>query len=119
MEVVDLSSNKLSGSVPSIIGTYSKLSTLDLSFNELNGSIPVGLVTSQSLTRLNLSGNQFTGPLLLQGSGASELLILPPFQPMEYFDVSNNSLEGVLPSDIDRMVRLKLLNLARNGFHLT
>lgn len=116
MEVVDLSSNKLSGSVPSIIGTYSKLSTLDLSFNELNGSIPVGLVTSQSLTRLNLSGNQFTGPLLLQGSGASELLILPPFQPMEYFDVSNNSLEGVLPSDIDRMVRLKLLNLARNGF---
>ncbi|CAI8598765.1 unnamed protein product [Vicia faba] len=115
MEVIDLSSNKLSGSLPSII-EYSKLSTLDLSLNELNGSIPVSLVISPSLTRLNLSGNQFTGPLLLQGSGASELLLTSPFLPMEYFDVSNNSLEGFLPSDIGRMVKLKLLNLARNGF---
>jgi Leucine-rich repeat (LRR) protein len=116
MEVIDLSSNKLSGSLPSILGTYLKLSTLDLSFNELNGSIPVGLVTSASLTRLNLSGNQLTGPLLLHGSGVSELLLMPPDQPMEYFDVSNNSLEGVLPSDIGRMIKLKQLNLARNGF---
>lgn len=116
MEVIDLSSNKLSGPLPSTLGTYSKLSTLDLSFNELNGSIPVSFVTSSSLTRLNLSGNQLTGPLLLQGSGASELLLMPPFQPMEYFDVSNNSLEGVLPSDIGRMGGLKLLNLAMNGF---
>ncbi|KAG5050214.1 hypothetical protein JHK85_011317 [Glycine max] len=116
LEVIDLSSNKLSGSLPSILGTYSKLSTIDLSLNELKGSIPRGLVTSSSVTRLNLSGNQFTGPLLLQGSGASELLLMPPYQPMEYLDVSNNSLEGVLPSEIGRMGGLKLLNLARNGF---
>lgn len=116
LEVIDLSSNKLSGSLPPLLGTYSKLSTIDLSVNELNGSIPGSLVTSSSLTRLNLSGNQFTGPLLLQSSGASELLLMPPYQPMEYLDVSNNSLEGVLPSDIGRMGALKLLNLARNGF---
>ncbi|XP_027361973.1 probable inactive receptor kinase At5g10020 isoform X2 [Abrus precatorius] len=116
LEVIDLSSNKLSGSLPSILGSYSKLYTVDLSLNELNGSIPRSLITSSSVTRLNLSGNQFTGPLLLQGSGASELLLMPPYQPMEYLDVSNNSLEGVLPSDISRMGGLKLLNLARNGF---
>ncbi|KAL2339450.1 hypothetical protein Fmac_007390 [Flemingia macrophylla] len=116
LEVIDLSSNKLSGTLPPSLGTYSKLSTVDLSLNELNGTIPQGLVTSSSVTRLNLSGNQFTGPLLLQASGASELLLMPPYQPMEYLDVSNNSLEGVLPSEIGRMSELKLLNLARNGF---
>ncbi|TKY73915.1 inactive receptor kinase [Spatholobus suberectus] len=116
LEVIRLSSNKLSGSLPPILGTYSKLSTVDLSLNELNGSIPRGLVTSSSVTRLNLSGNQFTGPLLLQGSGASELLLMRPSQPMEYLDVSNNSLEGALLSEIARMGGLKLLNLARNGF---
>ncbi|XP_061372595.1 probable inactive receptor kinase At5g10020 isoform X2 [Gastrolobium bilobum] len=116
LEVIDLSSNKLSGSLPPILGTYSKLSTIDLSLNELSGSIPGSLVASPSLTRLNLSGNLFTGALRLQSSGASELLLMPPYQPMEYLDVSNNSLEGVLPSDISRMGGLKLLNLARNGF---
>ncbi|KAG5045908.1 hypothetical protein JHK82_015288 [Glycine max] len=116
LEVIVLSSNKLSGSLPSILETYSKLSTVDLSLNELKGSIPRGLVASSSVTRLNLSGNQFTGPLLLQSSGASELLLMPPYQPMEYLDASNNSLEGVLPSEIGRMGALRLLNLARNGF---
>lgn len=116
LEVIDLSLNKLSGSLPPILGTYSKLSTVDLSFNELNGSIPGSLVTSSSLARLNLSGNHFTGPLMLHSSGASELLLMSPFQPLEYLDVSNNSLEGALPSDIGRMGGLKLLNLARNGF---
>jgi len=116
LEVINLSSNKLSGSLPPTLGTYSKLFTVDLSLNELNGSIPRGLVTSSSVTRLNLSGNQLTGQLLLQGSGASELLLMPPYQPMEYLDVSNNSLEGALPSEIDRMSVLKLLNVARNEF---
>ncbi|QCE15332.1 protein brassinosteroid insensitive 1 [Vigna unguiculata] len=116
LEVINLSSNKLSGSLPPTLGTYSKLSTVDLSLNELKGSIPRGLVTSPSVTRLNLSGNQLTGQLLLQGSGASELLLMPPYQLMEYLDVSNNSLEGALPSEIDRMSVLKLLNVARNEF---
>ncbi|WVZ18273.1 hypothetical protein V8G54_005595 [Vigna mungo] len=116
LEVINLSSNKLSGSLPPTLGTYSKLFTVDLSLNELKGSIPRGLVTSSSVTRLNLSGNQLTGQLLLQGSGASELLLMPPYQPMEYLDVSNNSLEGALPSEIDRMSVLKLLNVARNEF---
>ena len=116
LEVIDLSSNKLSGSLPPILGTSSKLSTVDLSLNGLSGPIPGSLVNFPSLTRLNLSGNQLTGPLPLQGSGASELLLMPPHQQMQYLDVSNNSLEGDLPSDIGKMGVLKVLNLAKNGF---
>ncbi|KAL1290778.1 hypothetical protein HN51_059298 [Arachis hypogaea] len=117
LEVVVLSSNKLSGSLPPILGgPSSKLSTVDISLNELKGPIPGSLVNFPSLTKLNLSGNQLTGSLPLQGSGASELLLMPPQQQMQYLDVSNNSLEGDLPSDIGKMGGLKLLNLARNGF---
>ncbi|KAF1871810.1 hypothetical protein Lal_00020605 [Lupinus albus] len=116
LEAIDLSSNRLSGSLPPILGTHSKLSRVDLSLNELTGSIPGSLVTSSSLTSLNLSGNKFTGALPLQWSGASELLLMPPYLPLEYLDVSSNSLEGELPSDISKMAGLKLLNLARNGF---
>lgn len=140
LEVLDLSSNRLSGSFPNltsqfeglttlalrnnslvgplppILGTSSKLFMVDFSLNELSGPIPHSLFTSTTLRRLNLSGNHFTGPIPLEGSGASELIIMPPYWPMEYLDLSNNSLKGVLPSDISRMGGLKLLNLARNDF---
>ncbi|KAF7834233.1 putative inactive receptor kinase [Senna tora] len=140
LEVLDLSSNNLSGSFPNLtsqfggltmlalrnnslvgtlppmLGAYSKLFTVDLSLNELNGPIPVSLFTSTTLTSLNLSGNHFTGPIPLEGSGASELILMPPYRPMEYLDLSSNSLKGDLPPDISRLGGLKLLNLARNDF---
>ncbi|CAL0319645.1 unnamed protein product [Lupinus luteus] len=116
LEAINLSSNRLSGSLPPVLGAYSKLSRVDLSLNGLTGSIPGSLVTSSSLTSLNLSGNKFTGPLPLQSSGASQILLMPPYHPLEYLDVSSNFLEGDLPSDISKMSGLKLLNLARNGF---
>ncbi|KAK4256727.1 hypothetical protein QN277_006414 [Acacia crassicarpa] len=139
-EVLDLSSNRLSGSFPNLtnqfeglttlslrnnslggtlppnLGTYSKLSIVDFSLNELNGPIPVSLFSSTTLTSLNLSGNHFTGSISLENSGASELIIMTPYEPMEYLDLSDNSLKGILPSDISRLGGLKLLNLARNDF---
>ncbi|KAJ7956893.1 putative Receptor protein kinase [Quillaja saponaria] len=140
LEILNLSSNKLSGSIPnlttqferlitlnlknnsligplpSMLGTYPNLSTVDISLNELNGPLPGSFFTSKTLTSLNLSGNHFMGPIPFQGSRASELLIMPSYWPMEYLDLSSNSLSSVLPSDISKMGGLKLLNLARNGF---
>ncbi|KAA8546884.1 hypothetical protein F0562_003313 [Nyssa sinensis] len=137
LAVLDLSSNKLSGSIhnltsqfqslttlnirnnslvgtlPPVLGT-SKLSVVDLSFNELHGPIPHSFFTSMTLTNLNLSGNHFTGSIPLQGSHTSELLVLPSYPPMESLDLSDNSLTGILPSDIGDLGRLKLLNLAKN-----
>lgn len=139
-EVLDLSSNRLTGSFPNLtnqfdglttlalgnnslvgtlppnLGTYPKLSIVDFSLNGLSGSIPVSLFTSTTLTSLKLSGNHFTGSIPLESSGASELISMTPYQPMEYLDLSSNSLKGILPSDISRLSGLKLLNLARNDF---
>ncbi|CAI8607346.1 unnamed protein product [Vicia faba] len=107
--IIDLSRNTFSGDISVIENWEATMEVIDLSSNKLSGSLP-SIIEYSKLSTLDLR------PLLLQGSGASELLLTSPFLPMEYFDVSNNSLEGFLPSDIGRMVKLKLLNLARNGF---
>ncbi|KAI4317210.1 hypothetical protein L6164_025100 [Bauhinia variegata] len=116
LTTLSLRNNSLDGSLPPLLGTYPKLTTVDFSLNKLHGSIPGSLFSSATLASLNLSRNQLTGPIPLQRSGASELLLMPPYWPMQYLDLSSNSLEGVLPSDVGRMGGLKLLNLARNGF---
>ncbi|KAJ0039609.1 hypothetical protein Pint_26791 [Pistacia integerrima] len=139
LEFLDLSSNKLSGSLPNLTSQFYRLNTLnlrnnslvgnlpslmettprlvavDLSSNGFSGSIPGSFFTSNNLVSLNLSSNKFVGPIPFQGSRASELLVLPTYPLMESLDLSDNSLEGVLPSDIGNLGRLKLLNLANNG----
>ncbi|RVX21388.1 putative inactive receptor kinase [Vitis vinifera] len=139
LEVLDLSSNKLTGSFPNLtsqferlttlklgnnslvgilpsgLGAYSRLSAVDLSSNNLNGPIPSSFFTSTTLTSLNLSGNNFVGSIPFQGSHESELLVLPSYLPLESLDLSRNFLTGNLPSDIGNMGRLKLLNLAKNS----
>ncbi|XP_031281387.1 probable inactive receptor kinase At5g10020 isoform X3 [Pistacia vera] len=138
LEFLDLSSNKLSGSLPNLTSQFYRLNTLnlrnnllvgnlpslmettprlvavDLSSNGFSGSIPGSFFTSNNLVSLNLSSNKFVGPIPFQGSRASELLVLPTYPLMESLDLSDNSLEGVLPSDIGNLGRLKLLNLANN-----
>ncbi|XP_047327453.1 probable inactive receptor kinase At5g10020 [Impatiens glandulifera] len=139
LDILDLSSNKLSGAIPSVSSSFQtfttlilrnnslvgniphvlwsspRLSTLDLSLNKLGGPIPPGLLTSATMTNLNLSGNHFTGTIPFQGSHASGLLSLPSYPPLESLDLSDNSLTGILPSDVGDLGRLNLLNLAMNS----
>ncbi|GFP97534.1 probable inactive receptor kinase at5g10020 [Phtheirospermum japonicum] len=138
LEILDLSSNTLTGSIPDLsqfqkltflsfqnnslngnlplaVGSLQKLLTVDLSSNRLDGLVPHSLFTSVTLTNLNLSGNLLTGPIPLDGSHTSELLVLSSSPPMESLDLSNNLLTGGLPSGIGNWVRLKLLNLAFNN----
>ncbi|XP_065873711.1 probable inactive receptor kinase At5g10020 [Euphorbia lathyris] len=138
LEVLDLGSNNLSGSLPNLSSQFSRLSKLilrnnslegnlppqvvsgpglfaiDLSLNQLSGSIPGGFFTSTTLINLNLSRNQFTGPIPMQGSQVGELLVLPTYPKMESLDLSHNSLDGGLPSNVGNFVSLNLLNLSDN-----
>lgn len=112
---LSIRNNSLEGALPSTFGSYPKLSAIDLSSNRFDGPIPYSFFTSTSITNLNLSGNHLTGTIPLEGSHASELLVLPSIPPMESLDLSNNALTGGLPSDIGNWGRLMLLNLARNS----
>ncbi|KAI5345436.1 hypothetical protein L3X38_013313 [Prunus dulcis] len=76
---LDLSSNKLEGSIPSFL---SKASYLDLSSNKLEGPIPSVL---SKAAYLDLSSNKLEGPI---PSVLSKVL---------HLDLSSNKLEGPIP----------------------
>ncbi|CAI9109276.1 OLC1v1009068C1 [Oldenlandia corymbosa var. corymbosa] len=114
LTLLNVRNNSLAGNVPEVLGNYPKLTTLDLSSNDFGGQIPGSLFTSKSLVSLNLSRNHLNGTIPIDGSRASELLVLSPYPPLESLDLSDNYLTGNLPSDVGNLGRLKLLNLARN-----
>ena len=60
---LDLSVNKLTGTIPTNIGTLSKLQYLDLSTNSLNGSLPLSLANLTKVYQLDVSQNNITGKL--------------------------------------------------------
>ncbi|KAI7755550.1 hypothetical protein M8C21_014091 [Ambrosia artemisiifolia] len=137
LQVLDLSSNKLTGNFPNLTSGFNGLVSLnlgnnslkgsvppimipnlvflDLRRNELDGQIPPGLFTSMTLTHLDLSNNRFTGPIPLHGSQEKSLIALSSYPPMEFLDLSYNTLTGPLSSDIGNFRRLRVLNLGNDG----
>ncbi|OVA14075.1 Leucine-rich repeat [Macleaya cordata] len=82
IEFVDLSSNKISGTVPTWFWNMSsQITYLNLSNNHLTGELP-NLLKSPKFSGIYLSSNLFTGQLPLISSHVAEL------------DLSNNSISG-------------------------
>ncbi|KAG5616566.1 hypothetical protein H5410_016390, partial [Solanum commersonii] len=75
---LDLSSNELSGDIPSSLSNLTALQYLDLSDNDLTGPIPSSLAGFAFLRFLNLTGNKFWGstPLGLAEKANNETLLL-------------------------------------------
>ncbi|PWA51667.1 malectin-like carbohydrate-binding domain-containing protein [Artemisia annua] len=63
LEIIDLHANRLTGTIPSFLGTMPKLQQFDLHANRLTGTIPSFLGTMPKLQQLNLANNQFSGPI--------------------------------------------------------
>nr|DAD37168.1 TPA_asm: hypothetical protein HUJ06_007809 [Nelumbo nucifera] len=112
---IKIMNNSLRGDLLIEFGTYPRLAIVDLTSNELTGPIPSSFFTSLSLINLNTSGNNFMGNITLQGSRTTELLVLPSYSQLESLDFSGNSLTGSLPSELGKLGKLRLLNLARNS----
>lgn len=87
--VLQLCYNKLSGSIPTQLGSLKKITVLALQYNQLSGAIPASLGDINTLTRLDLSFNNLFGPVPVKLAGAPLLEVL---------DIRNNSFSGFVPS---------------------
>ncbi|KAG2705711.1 hypothetical protein I3760_05G069100 [Carya illinoinensis] len=88
MTAIDLSSNQLTGSIPSEIGELSQLRFLNLSNNSLTGSIPISSRNLRSMESLDLSHNKLRGRIPSELVGLTSLSV---------FSVAYNNLSGRIP----------------------
>ncbi|KAK9221109.1 hypothetical protein WN944_009534 [Citrus x changshan-huyou] len=102
----DVSNNSLSGQIPQCLGN-STLETVDLRMNNFQGTIPQTYAKGCNLTYLRLSGNHLEGPL-------------PPSLincvNLQFLDVGNNSLSGPIPEYLGNST-LEVLDMRMNKFN--
>ncbi|KAL4195928.1 hypothetical protein AMTRI_Chr04g243520 [Amborella trichopoda] len=141
LEVLDLSSDNISGNLPSIFP--SNLTILDLSNNKIIGEIIPNLTGGNELTFLSLSNNSLKGPLQSKHFKLPNLVSLhldnnafngtiPRRKSLTILDISRNNLEGdalkyitgldlsenklsgPIPLDMGLLKELAMLNLSNN-----
>ncbi|KAF7820474.1 LRR receptor-like serine/threonine-protein kinase FLS2 [Senna tora] len=125
--VVDISSNNLSGMLPSWIVKSPMM--FSVSRNNFEGAIPIDFCKNDQLNILDLSHNRFSGTipsclfnssLRLIDLGSNNLTgSIPEASSREYsffgiIDLSNNQLSGSIPKSFYRLSRLAILSLANN-----
>ncbi|KAK3152722.1 hypothetical protein QOZ80_2BG0162700 [Eleusine coracana subsp. coracana] len=134
LRVMDLSSNSLSGSIPSEFNGPD-LAQLDVSYNRINGTVPASLFQFPSLMHLDLSNNNLTGDLphyrnissndpgiitliLYNNNLSGEFpVLLKHCHAMTFLDLSHNMFYGILPEWIGRKLSsLTHLRLRSNMF---
>ena len=101
---ISLQSNGLSGSIPSSIGSLSKLQHLDLSLNQLNG-ISTSIGNLLNLRFLDVSHNQLSGDIPLS---------IGDLVNLEHLGLNINQWSGYIPSSLGNLVHLTYLDLGVN-----
>ncbi|MBA0696182.1 hypothetical protein Goari_002758 [Gossypium aridum] len=85
---IDLSCNRLTGTIPPGLGNLSEIRGLNLSHNNLTGAIPSTFSKLKQIESLDLSYNNLTGRI------PSELTEMTT---LEVFSVAHNNLSGPIP----------------------
>ncbi|XP_058111870.1 receptor-like protein 7 [Magnolia sinica] len=106
-----VSKNALSGEIPLSVCKATSLSVLDLSYNRFSGQIPPCLgEIGDALSVLNLQENAFSGTLLQTFKEGCVIQTL---------DLSRNRLEGQVPRSLVNCKMLEVLNLGNNQINDT
>ncbi|KAM7489867.1 hypothetical protein LguiB_027351 [Lonicera macranthoides] len=103
LEILKLSRNKFSGSLPDFT-SFSSLRQLLVDSNKLNGSFPKHFGQSCPLEYLDVSENELNG----------SLPELTSFPLLRHLYLTNNKIQGRLPESIGELSNLKGLDLSSN-----
>ncbi|KAM3309260.1 putative LRR receptor-like serine/threonine-protein kinase [Capsicum chacoense] len=106
LEVLILGSNFLEGEIPQEIGDLRYMALLDLEYNQLRGSIPPSIFNITTMKFIALTGNNLTGKL--------PKTICDHLPNLEGLYLATNSLEGVIPPNLEKCRKLQFLGLAAN-----
>ncbi|KAL6200765.1 hypothetical protein ACLB2K_030546 [Fragaria x ananassa] len=135
LEVLDLSFNLLSGELPGSLSSSNNIRMVDLSSNRFHGAIPSSFFQqAKNLSRFNVTNNHFTGyipsPICVKSSSLIRLLDfsynnfggnlprrLGNCSKLEVFRAGYNNLSGSLPEDIYDATSLKEIAIPANSFH--
>ena len=113
---LDLKFNQFTGTIPTNIGTLSKLQFLDLSTNSLNGSLPLSLANLTLVSELDVSRNNITGELdqrlFPDGTSQSKTGLFK----LKNFLLQGNMLGGRIPEQIGYLKYLVMLDFGENHF---
>ncbi|KAI9156424.1 hypothetical protein LWI28_006289 [Acer negundo] len=90
MLMIDLSSNELTGDIPTDIGNLQQIIAMNLSRNSFSGSIPESFSNLTNIESLDLSHNKLSGRIPPQLTDLNTLAI---------FNVSFNNLSGPVPDN--------------------
>ncbi|KAF7151962.1 hypothetical protein RHSIM_Rhsim02G0186000 [Rhododendron simsii] len=133
LEVLDLSENEFTGSIPTWMGeSLSNLRILTLRSNKMKGMIPPELCRLASLQVLDLAQNIFSGAIprfveaphfcIYFGYMENGLLMMKGnmyrydkiLALVAIMDLSDNNFSGGIPKELTRLVGLISLNVSRN-----
>ncbi|KAL5830645.1 hypothetical protein ACOSQ3_020113 [Xanthoceras sorbifolium] len=109
LQILDLSNNNLSGTIPKCMGNISScLEVLDLKNNSFFGTIPNTFAECDSLETLNLNNNDLEGSVPPSLVHCKELQVL---------DLGNNKINDTFPHWLGTLPELQVLILRSNKFY--
>lgn len=104
---VILSSNNLTGAIPTDLAGLTKLQTLTLRGNRLTGEIPDLSALSDTLGWLNLEHNELSGEIPLW---------LGDFTELRGLGLGHNRLSGTIPAELGNLNNLRVLYLDNQSY---
>ncbi|MFK7981874.1 MAG: hypothetical protein AB8G86_17970, partial [Saprospiraceae bacterium] len=105
LTLLNLSSNQLTGSIPSTVGNLTNLTSFTLQLNQLTGSIPPEIGNLTNLGNISFSANQLSGTIPPEIGNLTNLSLLL---------LASNKLTGNIPSTIGNLSNLQTLGMVSN-----
>ncbi|OAO96849.1 hypothetical protein AXX17_AT4G15870 [Arabidopsis thaliana] len=120
LQILDLGSNNIWGTLPDSIGNLKYLRFLSFKDCNLYGKIPSSLGSLSYLARLLLPHNDFTSEPTDSVGNLNQLtdfqLMLLNLSSLIWIDLGDNQFRGMLPSNMSSLSKLKYFDIGGNSF---